>query len=149
MECKQTEFLKEITDLIGKGAKEYGSWQVRLEGVNRSSTCLNAWWWQKWCLGLQVSCSGKIVIQPHVNVFNVKQYFVTLQWFDIKCSACVPSYCIIKVTAKPLVMFIWFFDHLYFVHYLRLLIHGLVLCKLSFISTCTLHYCNKDHEIWD
>jgi len=43
MECKQTEFLEEITDLIGKGAEENGSWQGRLEGVNRSSTCLNAW----------------------------------------------------------------------------------------------------------
>jgi len=25
MECKQTEFLEEITDLIGKGAEENGS----------------------------------------------------------------------------------------------------------------------------
>jgi hypothetical protein len=72
-ECKQREFLKEITDLIGQGAEENGSWQVKLDGVNRSYTCLNAWWWQKWCLGLQVSCLGRIVIQPHVNVFNVKQ----------------------------------------------------------------------------
>jgi len=71
-ECKQTEFLKEIRDLIGQGAEKNGSWQVKLEGVNRSSTCSNAWW-QKWCLGLQISCLGKIVIQPHVNAFNVKQ----------------------------------------------------------------------------
>ena len=83
-ECKQSEFLKEITDLMGRGAEENSSWQVRLKGVNRSSTCLNAWW----CLRLLVSCWGKIVIQPHVNAFNVKQETfcdITMIWHKGQC----------------------------------------------------------------
>jgi len=54
---------------------------------------------------------------------------MTLQSFDKKCSSCVPSYC---KTISNVHLTFWSFIFCTLSH-LRLLIHGSVLCKLSFI----------------